>query len=43
MNILIIVARPGVPDDEAQAYLDSITPDVLADSRLKRSSDADLL
>lgn len=31
MNILVLVARPGVSQEQMQAYLDSIKPDVVAD------------
>jgi hypothetical protein len=41
MNILVIVGRPGVSDTEAQEYVDSITPQVLADCSGKRPDDDD--
>lgn len=43
MNIVIMVACPGASDAEGQAYLDSITPEILAGGRRKRSDEEDFL
>ena len=40
MNILLLVARPGVPQEEIESYLQSIMPDVEADV-FEGSSDED--
>jgi hypothetical protein len=39
VNLLVVVASPGVPADEMQDYVDSITPDVIANCRVKPSGD----
>jgi DNA-directed RNA polymerase subunit RPC12/RpoP len=41
MNILLLVGRPGVPDEEIQAHLDSIMPSVAADAHDDRSDRSD--
>ena len=39
VNVIVVVAEPGVPDQEGQEYLDSITPEILADLRSTASDD----
>lgn len=41
VNVLVLVAKPGVSQDEIQEYFDSIAPQVLADCRAERSDDED--
>ena len=37
MNILLLVARPGVPQEQMKAYMDSIMPSIAADAYDDRS------